>query len=124
MKIKEITCRLILTALLTHTSLTVADNSSSEESSADEAIYGIVDATYPEESRVVIDDMSIQYNDQSDFKNLFGRTLSGTEKGLKKGVAVRYRLGNQGKTTFIQELEVISKRKYQFETTRQHADEH
>jgi len=101
----------------------MADSDPLEESTTNDAvIYGIIDAIYPDESRVVIGDISIKYDNQSNFKNLFGRVLSGSEKTLKPGTMVRYRIANQGKTPLIQELEVISKRKYQFETTRQHAD--
>jgi len=121
MKIKEIMVGLALTTLLISTPI-MADMDSLEEGRVDKALYGIVDAIYPEESRVVIDDMSIQYNDQSDFKNLFGRKLSGSEKKLKTGTAVKYQIGNRGKSSFIEKLEVISKRKYQYETTRQRAD--
>ena len=121
MKIKEIMFGLALTTLSVSTPI-MADADPLEEARVDKALYGIVDAIYPEESRVVIDDMSIQYNDQSDFKNLFGRKLSGSEKKLKTGTAVKYQIGNRGKSSFIEKLEVISKRKYKYETTRQHAD--
>ncbi len=125
MKNKLIISWFFLITLLGSTTV-IADDSSLEQKEGAENTYsyGIINAIYPEESRVVIDDMSIQYDNQSAFKNLFGRTLSGTEKILKAGSMVRYRIGSQGKTQFIQELEVISKRKYQYETTKQRADDH
>lgn len=94
---------------------------SSEE--MDESSYGVIDAVYLHESRLVIDDASILYTDQSRFKNSFGRQLSDVGK-VKKRSYVKYSLIEDGESLTLRELQIISKQEYDYEKIKKNLEDH
>ncbi len=80
----------------------------SEKDSAYQDHYGIVNAIYSDESRIVIDDVSLLYKHGSAFINAQGRRFSGIKKAIKPGVAVKYHYYQQSANLVLKDIKLIS----------------
>ena len=107
-------CNIIFTLLLVFSSAFVLAESNirSEKKSVFTDHYGIVDAVYAKESRVVINDESLLYNHSSTIYNAQGRRVSNIDKILKPGMAVKYHYYEKSPYLIIKDIRVISKRAF------------
>jgi hypothetical protein len=94
----------------------LAEDRTSENSAAYTDQYGIVDAVYPEELRMVINDTSILYKHKSLFFKANGDKISYNKKrALPKGTPVIYQV--KGKPPYtLRGLKIISMREYKKST--------
>lgn len=96
----------LISVLGTSTSALAADNSVNTET------YGIVDAVYPKESRMVIDDTSILYNQNSSFFKANGDSISNIKSALPTGTPIIYQVIKKPPFLIIHGLKIISMREY------------
>jgi len=90
-------------------------NDSSETNSVYTDHYGIVDAIYLKESRIVISDMNYQYKKRSSsFFNIDGKRFSKLKKVLTIGTPVKFHYNdNRAPVLMIKDLTVIPMREYE-----------
>jgi len=85
------------------------NNVYSDNVESENASYGVIDAIYHEESRVIIDDRSFNYNSQSDLRNKRGDTILNISSSLQKGSFVKYHFIPAKKPAlFLVDLKIIS----------------
>ena len=112
MKNKFIT-PIILLFFLFVCSRVYAENFPSKDSSAEIDYYGQVDAVYSEELRVIIGDISFNYNTKSLFLDRHGNTLINIDRSIKNGMYVKYHVSPISDSSFvIIDLKVIPENEY------------
>ncbi len=87
-------------------------NSMAEDSSVNTETYGIVDAVYPEESRIIIDDTSVLYNHESSFFKANGDSFYDKKSALPTGTPVIYQVIKKPPYLIIHGLKIISMQEY------------
>ncbi len=113
---KKICVRCMYFLLLTACSTTVIARENyplpvpSSKSSAFVDYYGFVNAVYPKESRIVISDMSLLYNNGSLIRNRGGSVISDIVSVLKPGTAVKYHVISKPPYLILRDLIVVSER--------------
>ncbi len=90
----------------------MAKDSMSGNSATFSDTYGIIDAVYPEEMRLVINDMSIEYRRDSSFFKANGDDITRIKRTLPKGTPVIYQLAKKSSFIFLRGLKIISMREY------------
>ncbi len=84
-------------------------NAYSDDVESESDSYGVIDALYPEEYRIIIDDRSFYYNSQSDLRNKRGETILNISSLLQKGIFVKYHfLPAEKPALFLVNLKIIS----------------
>jgi hypothetical protein len=106
--------RIIFTLLLALSCASVfaQSNSRSEKKSVFTDHYGIVNAIYSDESRIVISDVSLLYKHSSAFYNAQGRRVSSIKNILKPGTAVIYHYYQKSPNLILKDVKVISMREH------------
>jgi|GEM_PF-5490224 len=69
---------------------------------------GKVDAIYPEQSRVIINDMSYFYSPATVIQTQYGSTVLKIEDVLKKGMPVKMYVNQKGDNLILKGLKIIS----------------
>ena len=87
-------------------------NTRSEKKSAFTDHYGIVNAIYADESRIVISDVSLLYKHSSAFYNAQGRRISNIKRKLKPGTVVKYHYYQKPPNLILKDVKVISMREF------------
>jgi len=87
-------------------------NSRSEKESVFTDHYGVVNAIYSDESRIVISDVSLLYKHGSAFFNAQGRRISDIKRALKPGTAVKYHYYQKPPNLLLKDVKVISMREF------------
>lgn len=86
----------------------------SEDDAGNLLHYGRIDAIYLQESRIVIDDMSLAYTDNSHFINSFGREISANKIKIDEHNYVEYQQINNGEINTLQKLKVLTEQDYKY----------
>lgn len=84
----------------------------SEQSSSYDDHYGIINAIYTEESRLVISDVSLIYDHASGFYKRNGSRIKNFERRLKPGTPVIYHYYQQAPNLVLKDLKIVSMREY------------
>ena len=87
-------------------------NARSEKKSVFTDHYGIVNAIYSDESRIVISDVSLLYKHGSAFYNAQGRRISDIKRAFKPGTAVKYHYYQKPPNLILKDMKVISMREF------------
>lgn len=82
-----------------------------KKGSAATVAFGIVNAIYPKESRMVIDDYSFRYTTNTKFYSSSGKTSAGSKK-LKPGTPIKFHAYEKSSQIILKDLKVISLREY------------
>ena len=91
----------------------LAENASfAEENSSYTDHYGIVDAIYIKESRLVISDINILYDHSSGFYGGNDSRIFKLKKRLKPGTPVKYHYYQKPPNLILKDLKIISKREF------------
>jgi len=101
----------------------LANADSEENTGAIEQGFGIIDAVYPNELSIIIDDNFFSYTDESSFKSIFGRNITDIKK-LTRGSYAKYHFVIKGKNPKLIDLRVISKLSYEHEQTKQRMEDY
>ena len=96
----------------------------SEENEKALLFYGKIDAIYLQESRIVIDDMSMAYTNDSIFRNSFGRKISVKEINISNHNYVKYQKINNGQINIIQKLSILTEQDYNYIKAQQNLINH
>ncbi len=111
MKIHKIIQLFFLISLFGSTNIMAKDSISGNSATFADA-YGIIDAVYPEEMRLVINDRSIVYKRESSFFKANGDIIARIKKNLPKGTPVVYQLAKKSSFIYLRGLKIISMREY------------
>ncbi len=84
----------------------------SKNSSVYKDYYGIVNAVYPKESRLVISDMSVIYNHASRFHDTSGNKISNITHALKSGTPIKFHIYQKPPYLILKDLKIISMQEY------------
>ena len=84
-----------------------------EKSSSYSDFYGIVNVVYPQESRMIISDISLKYTSASLFQNVYGSTIFNPMNELKSGMPVKYHVIHKKHELILKDLKVISRDEFE-----------
>tara|TARA_R110001583_G_scaffold173287_1_gene327191 strand:- start:35612 stop:35938 length:327 start_codon:yes stop_codon:yes gene_type:complete len=94
-------------------SITQAENFPSHRSTADDDYYGQIDDIYTDESRLIINDISINYSNRSLFLDNRGDTILNIDKLMKLGLYVKYHISPTMASDFLLiDLKIISEKEF------------
>ena len=86
-----------------------AENFPSQDTSSDTDFYGQVDALYPEDLRIIIGDISFNYNNKSLFFDKRGNTIINISRSIQEGQYIKYHISPTSISSFfIIDLNIIS----------------
>jgi hypothetical protein len=109
----KIIITLMLLFLMSICSKIYAKNFPSKDSLADTDFYGQIDTIYPDELRVIIDDISYYYSNKSLFLDLNGNTVINIDRSIEPDLYVKYHISPISNSSFfIIDLKVISENEY------------
>jgi len=87
--------------------------------------FGVINAVYQNELRIVINDSSINFNSVSDLRDQYDETILNISGELKKGVYVKYQTSQTSNSTkFLTNLKVISKYEFDEHQENERKDDH
>ncbi len=93
--------------------LALADNTaSSEKRSSYVDQYGIVNAVYLDESRLVVSDVNLHFTFGSRFYKASGARISNVGNELKPGTPVKYHFYRKSSNRVLKDLKIISKQEF------------
>lgn len=99
--------------------------SSSYTFADDNMNYGTIDAFYPEELRIVIDDISVYFDSRSNFIGYSGNRLTNLDTTKLKGKLVKFHMVPNGKESLLLlDLTLISESEFNQDKEQDQADEH
>lgn len=90
MKNKIFSTVIFLSTLFLFTTTAYADQYAPKQSLAEAVYYGQIDAIYPEELRIIIEDRSFNYNNQSLFEEGSGNTILNIGRSIRPGLYAKY----------------------------------
>lgn len=70
--------------------------------------FGIVDAVYPDKSRMVVSDRSLNYTHGTSFLNAQGRKVAKIKEVISPGVAVKYHYYQRSSELILKDIRVVS----------------
>lgn len=106
MKTLKISQLLYLILIFGCASIQAETMSEPEKDSVSPVLFGKVDAIYPKESRMVIDDYSYKYTANTKFYYDSGKT--GGANSLKPGTPVKFHAYSKPPYTILKDLKIIS----------------
>lgn len=86
----------------------------SEDDAGNLLHYGRIDAIYLQESRIVIDDMSLAYTDNSRFINSFGNEISVNKINTDEHNYVEYQQVSNDEINIVQKLRILTEQDYNY----------
>ena len=72
--------------------------------------YGRIDAIYPKDSRLIIDDMVYVFTQKTHFRNPYGDTVLKLENTIKPGMWVKTRYIKHGDVPVLTDIKVTTQR--------------